>query len=234
LARVYFREGRLDDAAAALERASRAEVPPAPWVASWLTGLINKQNGFLDQAIADFERVLATGFPEAHRRGFDFSKDYRVVAELGQTLVERAKQERGPARRTQRDALLEQAESRFLAVLALDPENVSAHYNLALIYRLQGNAQAAEQHAHLHGKYRPDDNAGDTVIALHRSRNPAADHAAEAVAIYDLQRPGAFGLTPDEQAGPVAVAQDVSQTAGNKAQLPFGQQRRRGTAIAEQ
>jgi hypothetical protein len=33
---------------------------------------------------------------------------------------------------------------------------------------------------------------------LHRSRNPAANHAAEAVAIYDLQRPVAVGSKTGE------------------------------------
>jgi len=210
IARVYFREGRLDDAVASLERAAVAEVPPAPWVASWLSGLINKQNGFLDQATAEFERVLTTAFPEARRRGFDFSRDYRVIGELGQTLVERAKQERGPARRVQREELLDQARERFRQVLALDPENLTAHYNLAFIYRLLGEPEAAEEHARLHDRYRPDDNAGDRVIALHRSHNPAANHAAEAIVIYDLQRTGAYGLPLGEPAAGPKVVQRVS------------------------
>ncbi len=52
LARVYFKEGRLEDAVAALQ--TRRQVhPPAPrWTVAWLTGLVNKQNGFLDQAIS--------------------------------------------------------------------------------------------------------------------------------------------------------------------------------------
>lgn len=76
----------------------------------------------------------------------------------------------------------------FLHSLALDPENLSAHFNLALIYRLSGRQAAAERHAALHGKYRPDDNARERVVTEHRRRNPAADHAAEAVVIYDLQK----------------------------------------------
>ncbi len=199
LARVYLREGRLDDAVAALERALTAEHPAYPWVAAWYAGLINKQNGFLDEAIADFRRVLASDFPEARAREFDFSRDYRVLNELSQTLVERAKQERGEARRDQRQALLHEARDGFLRTVELDPENLSAHYNLALIYRLLDDDASAEHHAALHERYRPDDNAGDRVIAAHRRRNPAADHAAEAVVIYDLQRPGAFGLPSQSQ-----------------------------------
>jgi hypothetical protein len=52
LARVYFKEGRLDDAVGALRRASAAGAPP--WTVAWLSGLVNKENGYLDQAIEDF------------------------------------------------------------------------------------------------------------------------------------------------------------------------------------
>ena len=49
LARVYFKEGRLDDAVAALQRAAKFD-PPAPrWTVAWFNGLVDKQNGFLDQ-----------------------------------------------------------------------------------------------------------------------------------------------------------------------------------------
>ena len=51
-----------------------------------------------------------------------------------------------------------------------------------------------EEHRRLHEKYRPDDNARDLAVAAARRRDPAADHAAQAIVIYDLQRPGAFGL----------------------------------------
>src|SRR5437667_2241719 len=43
LARVYYKEGRLDDAVAALQRASKFN-PPAPrWTIAWFSGLVNKQ-----------------------------------------------------------------------------------------------------------------------------------------------------------------------------------------------
>ena len=55
-------------------------------------------------------------------------------------------------------------------------------------------AQRKKEHAALHAKYKPDDNATDRAIAIARRNNPAADHAAEAVVIYDLHRTGAFEL----------------------------------------
>ena len=43
-------------------------------------------------------------------------------------------------------------------------------------------------HRSLHLKYKPDDNAQDNSVAAHRARNPAANHAAESIVIYDLQK----------------------------------------------
>jgi hypothetical protein len=191
-ARVQLREGRLDDAAASLERATRAKMPAYPWVATWFSGLVSKQNGRLDEAIRNFEDVAATNFAEARKREFDFGKDYIALDELGQTLMERAKQERGPQRRAERERLLRQAASWFEKTLLLDSEDLSAHYNLALIHAELGDEQRATEERTLYARYKPDDNARDTTVALHRLRNPAANHAAEAVVIYDLQREGRY------------------------------------------
>jgi len=191
-ARVQLREGRLDDAAASLERAVRAKVPAYPWSVTWFSGLVNKQNGRLDEALRNFEDVVATHFAEARKRQFDFGKDYIALDELGQTLMERAKQERGPQRKAERERLLLQAASWFEKTLLLDSEDLSAHYNLALIHTELGNEKRAAEERALYTRYKPDDNARDTTVALHRLRNPAANHAAEAVVIYDLQREGRY------------------------------------------
>lgn len=196
LARVYYKEGRLDDAVAALQRANNTNLfnPPGyRWTIAWLNGLVNKQNGFLDKAITEFRSILDDRYPELDRRGLDFSKDYEVINELGVALFERAKQERGdePKRR----AFLQEAADCFRKTIALDPENLTAHYNLALIYAQLGDIPRAEEHRRLHEKYRPDDNARDHSIAVARRANPAADHAAQAIVIYPLQRAGAPGLS---------------------------------------
>lgn len=189
LARVYLKEGRLAEAGEALRRAARQEPPAFPWVVEYLTGLVNKQNGYLDEAIDNFTRVIKTDFAGAPGRGFDFSQDYRVRNELGQTLFERAKQERGPAKREGRQSFLRRAREEFLYTLTLDPENVAAHYNLALIEGQLGDRERAEVHRRLHMKYKMDDNAAERAVARHRRENPAADHAAESVVIYDLVSP---------------------------------------------
>jgi tetratricopeptide (TPR) repeat protein len=201
LARVYFKEGRLDDAVAALQRAAQSD-PPAPrWTVAWLNGLVNKQNGFLDKAITEFRSILEDRYPELDRRGFDFSKDYEVINELGQTLFERAKVER--ADKARRDSFLQQAAEQFENTLKLDSENVAAHYNLSLIYGQLGNEPRSAKHRQQHERYRQDDNARDRPVAIHRRQNPAADHAAQAIVIYSLQRPGAPGL---EKAAAITAA----------------------------
>ena len=187
LARVYLADGRLHEAALALGRASQGEHPAPPWTATWIGALVDRQNGYLDQAIAGFEAILDTRFGEARQRGFDFSKDYRVLDALGETLYDRSRQERGEARKEERERLLRATAARFEQTLALDPEDLAAHHNLAQVYQALGETGRAEGHRRLHATYKPDDNAADFAVAEHRRRHPPADHAAEAVVIYDLQ-----------------------------------------------
>ncbi len=101
-------------------------------------------------------------------------------------------------------ALLGRARENFEATLRLEPENVTAHYNLYLILKQLDEVELAQEHFELYSKYKPDDNARDRAVAIHRANHPAADHAAEAIVIYDLRRSGAFELdsSPASDAGP--------------------------------
>jgi tetratricopeptide (TPR) repeat protein len=129
LARVYLREGRIPDAREALEKAAGDTRAAAPWVINWLTGQINERNGLFDEAIARYESVLATRVPE---RGFDFSGDYEVINALGAALYARARQE--PARSPAREDYLRLAVAAYRRTLAIDSENVAAHFGLGLAY----------------------------------------------------------------------------------------------------
>lgn len=200
LARVFVKEGRIGvEAPEALRRARDFEPPANEWSLLWFSGLVNKQNGELDDAIASFKQIVRGGFAKAQGRGFDFAKDYRLLNQLATTIYERAKQERGPARRSAREALLREAEGWFRDALAIDPENVTAHWGLRQIYADLLEQEQAERHAALHRKYKVDDNAHDRAVALARRRYPAANHAAEAVVIYDLRRAGTFELPDGEK-----------------------------------
>lgn len=192
LARVYVKEGRLEEAVEALGRAGAANPPAPPWTVAWFNGIVNKQNGFLDKSIDNFRSILEDRSQEQIDRGFDFSQDYVLLNELGQTLFERSKMER--VDEAKRNDFLSRALNRFEQTLTFDSENLTAHYNLALIHSQLGNKELAEKHRLLHEKYRPDDNARDVAVANARRANPAADNAAQAITIYKLQRNGAPGL----------------------------------------
>ena len=209
LARVFYKEGRVEDAADALRRAAAFDPPAPPWTLAWYSALVDRELGNLDKAIDTLEALADTRFQSARDRGFDFSRDYRMINELGGTLFDRARQERGASRKAARLSLLQRSEQRFQQVLEADPENVTAHYNLALLYAELDQPEKAGLHRQLHEKYRPDDHAIERAVTLHRSLNPAANHAAEAVAIYDLQRPHAI----DPETGTLA---SVSQEPDRK------------------
>lgn len=187
LARVYFTEGRLQDAVAAMARAAKYTDPkPYPWTMAWLSGLINRQEGQLEAAEKNFRTVLEDDTQERRDRGFDFSKDYEVINLLGQTLFDRATRIRDEALESERQALLQDAVSQFQKTLILDPENATAQYNLHLLYDRLNQKELAEKHDALHQKYKADDNAGDRALSEARKRYPAANHAAEAIVIYPL------------------------------------------------
>lgn len=195
-ARVLHREGRLDEAVAAIARAAQYNDPPAPpWTVAWLSGLVNREQGHLSAAAASLRSVLETRIPD---RDFDFSLDYEVINLLGMTLFDLANQEIGPESLDARDALLRQAVEQFEKTLSIDAENVTAHYNLALLYTRLGNETAATRHQELHARYKSDDNAIGQAVRIARQKNPSADHAAESLVIYSLRRAGAPELPVEE------------------------------------
>ena len=188
LARVFLAEGRVDEAREALDRAHARGA--LPWSVAWFGAQTDLQSGNHASAIRRLQQLERTDFPDAARRGFDFAGDYRLQNQLGQAWFEYARIGRGTPAEAER---LEQATRYFEKTLSLDPENVAAHYGLSQVLVRTGDHRRAQTHREAHERYRPDDNARDRAIALARARDPAADHAAEALAVYDLHRPGAPG-----------------------------------------
>jgi tetratricopeptide (TPR) repeat protein len=212
LARVYEREGRIAEAADALGRAADYKEPPAPpWTVAWLSGVISQQQGALDDAEHNFRKVLEEKTPEMVARGFDFSLDYEIRNQLGEVLFNKAVQLRGEDERLERETILRDAVNQYQKTLAVDSENVTAHFNLAQLYADLGEKELEEEHRRLHKRFKPDDNATDEALKRAREKYPAANHAAEAVVIYPLHREGAPGLagraTSDSNATRVAEAE---------------------------
>ena len=78
--------------------------------------------------------------------------------------------------------------NQFEKTLEIDSENVTAHHNLQLLYTELGQPERAAEHGRLHAVYKVDDNAQGRAVRLARQKYPAANHAAEAVVKYPLQR----------------------------------------------
>jgi tetratricopeptide (TPR) repeat protein len=194
LSRVFLREGRIDEAVTALGQAARNDPPAFPWSVAWFSGLVAKQQGNLEEAADFFRQVVDSAWPLARERGFDFSRDDRLRVELAETLMEIARTSRGDDAKQRGEALLTEARDHLRAAVAEDSELASAHYLLAQVYDELGDPVLAAEHRAKHAVYRPDDNARDSAVNAARIRYPAANRAAEAVVLYDLQRAGAFGL----------------------------------------
>jgi tetratricopeptide (TPR) repeat protein len=189
LARAYLLEGQLDEASEALQRAATYKDPVAPpWVITRFSGMINRQQGKLEEAEQNFRQVLEYRTEETVRRKFDFSLDYEVINLLGQTIFDRAMEIYDPKRKDEKVAKLQEAVEVFQKTLAIDSENVDAHANLASLYATIGDTEKAATHRELHEKYRIDDVARGEAVSKARQKYPAADFAAEPLVIYDLQR----------------------------------------------
>jgi hypothetical protein len=142
LARVLIAEGRLTEAVDVVNAARTATPPPPWWLIDWFTGLIAVENAAgpedLDRGIGAFERILDPD-NQPVSRGFDFSRDYVVRNRLADTIFRRAVIEEEPAReRTLRRAVVE-----YRQTLALEPEDLDAHYGLAQCFaRLAGDTSS--------------------------------------------------------------------------------------------
>jgi tetratricopeptide (TPR) repeat protein len=158
------------------------------WTWAWLSGVINSQQGRLEEAEQNLRSVLEDSTEDMQRRGFDFSLDIEVINQLGRTLFDLGNIRERQRRVEEGREYFEEAVMQYQKTLMIDPENVSAHHNLQLLYDRLEEPELAEKHRKLHEIYKPDDNAQGRAIRLAREKYPAADHAAEAVVKYSLHR----------------------------------------------
>jgi tetratricopeptide (TPR) repeat protein len=135
LARVYLDEGRLDDAARALEQSGKCSPPAPAWSRAWFTALVNSQTAtraeHLDAVIADLEKILDPANQPRDRK-FDFTRDYVVWNTLANRLYQRRKFE--AAESDAWHAYIHRAIQAANRVLQGDAEDLAAHDLLALAY----------------------------------------------------------------------------------------------------
>jgi hypothetical protein len=183
LARVYLKEGGLEDAAAVLEKAK--QVQPGYFKTAWLRAELNLRNGRLADAVADFRAVLGTRMPD---RGFDFSKDREIRRQLANTLFLMAQNEKEGS--SEQGAIVREAITEFHKVLEIDAEDRDSHLMLEKCYRQLGDGKMAQHHRAEYEIYQIDDNARSFTVNLFRRKHPWADRLGQSVVIYDLLGPG--------------------------------------------
>ena len=217
LARAYNVEGRLDDAVSALQRATQYEEEPGypRWTWAWLSGAINRQQGRLTEAASNLRSVVEDNTEEMRRRKFDFSKDIEVLNLLGQTLFDLGRIRQRQGRDAEVKELWDEAIARFEQSLKVDPENVTAHHNLHLLFAELGRKEDADHHAKLHARYKPDDNAQGEAVRIARQKYPAANQAAEAVVVYSLHR--------DQEKDKLGESRSPTSTGDDPTTMPIGE-----------
>jgi len=143
-ARVEIAEGRLADATQSLAEAEKRR-PGWPKIA-FFRAAVEKDEARLDDAARDLQYVLVK-----------FPLDRVAWNNLGSVLWLAAR--------------YPEAIDAYEKTLAIDPEDVSAHYNLMRIYRAMGKADKATLHEAAYRKHK-DDETARSVAADYRMTEP--------------------------------------------------------------
>jgi len=155
VARVRIAEGDPEGAQQVLERAFTLEPDLAK--SHYFYGLTLKTQGLYDEALEHF-RIASEQYP----------RDRVVRNQIGR--IHFLKRE------------FERAIEEFEKTLAVDPEDLEAHYNLMLSYQGHGDTERASLHRELYTRFKADESA-QFITGEYRRQNPADNN--ERLAIHE-------------------------------------------------
>ena len=144
-ARAEIAEGRLADAKASLAEAEKRR--PGWGKAAFFRAAVAKDEGRLDDAEKDLRTVLEK-FPARSRR------------------LEQSRSRRTGSRASSRRPI-----AAYQKTLAIDPEDLNAHYNLMRVYRAMGDRRKADLEDAAYRHYK-DDETIRAIAGDYRLRNP--------------------------------------------------------------
>ena len=150
LVRVYLQEGDLDAALPALETAER--VRPGFHKALYFRGIYHKARGEYEEALRALTKA-AEAFP----------RDRVVLNQIGRVHYLNAEPEK--------------AVPFFERVLAIDPEDLMAHYNLMLCRRALGQTELAAEHEKRYLRFKEDE-ASRAIARKYRQTHPLDNNEA--------------------------------------------------------
>jgi tetratricopeptide (TPR) repeat protein len=183
--RARLTEGNLEGAEEALRQA--LEVDPQLAKTHFFLGTALKQQGRYDEALSHLRQAAAR-----------YPRDRVVRNQVGRLLF---------LKRQYREAIAELAH-----VLAIDPEDLPAHYNLMLSYQGAGDREMARKHEAYYRRFKADESA-QTITGPYRQLHPHDNNERQAVHQHrsglDAARGPGYGAPPAASpppAGPRAAA----------------------------
>ncbi len=153
VARARAQEGRMEEAAEVLRRA--LEVDPELASAHFFLGVAKKTFGEYDDALTHLRRAAA-----------QYPRDRVVRNQIGRVLF----------LQRQYGSAVEELQR----VLAVDPEDLQAHYTLMLAWQGAGDAERARTHQALYQRLKADE-AAQTITGPYRQLHPHDNNERQAV-----------------------------------------------------
>jgi tetratricopeptide (TPR) repeat protein len=182
VARVYVQEGNMEGAIAMLERAFA--IDPGLAKTHFFMGTALKALGKYDEALRHFREAAAR-----------YPRDRVVRNQLARVLF--LKREFRPA--------VDEAE----AVLAIDPEDLQAHYTLMLAARGLGDTAMAERERRLYERFKADE-ASQAITGPYRQLHPHDNNERQAIHEHGAPSPGG---PRDERRLPPRLQTDAASRA---------------------
>ncbi len=153
IGRVAVQEGDMQRAREVLEKA--LQLSPDLARAHFFFARVLKTEGDYDGALSHLQKVLA-----------QYPKDRVVRNEAGRVLFLQRK--------------YQQAVQQFEETLLIDPEDLSAHYNLMLSYKGLGDAERAKQHELRYLRFKADE-AAQALTGPYRNLHPHDNNERQAI-----------------------------------------------------
>ncbi len=182
-----FLQGDLKSAAAAFQKVTEADPNnPDGWVN---IGRCAVQEGDMQRARIVLEKALALS-PNLGRANFFYAKvlradgNYNAAAARLRMVLKQYPRDRVALNDLGRILFLQrkydEAVKVLQAVLAVDPEDLQAHYNLMLCYSGLGNQKLAKEHEDRYMRFKADE-ASQTITGPYRRLHPEDNNERQAV-----------------------------------------------------
>jgi tetratricopeptide (TPR) repeat protein len=164
IARAQIQEGDMEGAEVMLRKA--LAIDPNLAKSHFFLGTALKSLGRYDEALTHLRRAAAA-----------YPRDRVVMNQAGRVLFLQGR--------------LRDAAAEFQKVLAIDPEDLQAHYNLMLCYQGLGDEAARAREQKLYERFKADE-ASQAITGAYRLLNPEDNNERQQIHEHGSMRPAAI------------------------------------------